>query len=101
MRGARDHDCYNRTIAECRTETREIDAAMVRRGWAVDYSSPYRSEGAGAKAEGLRRTRLPEPAAQGCPKSSWLPDQAPYLLLARASVSAVVPFYGPTFLVMP
>jgi len=34
----RDHDRYGRIVAVCRTETGEINAAMVRRGWAVDFT---------------------------------------------------------------
>lgn len=34
----RDHDRYGRMVAVCRTESGEINAAMVRRGWAVDFT---------------------------------------------------------------
>lgn len=44
----RDHDRYGRTVAVCRTESGELNAAMVRRGWAVDYTrysgGHYRAE---------------------------------------------------------
>jgi endonuclease YncB( thermonuclease family) len=35
---SRDHDRYGRTVAVCRTESGELNTAMVRRGWAVDYT---------------------------------------------------------------
>jgi endonuclease YncB( thermonuclease family) len=45
----RDRDRYGRIVANCRTEAGEINAAMVRRGWAVDYrrhsGGAYRAEG--------------------------------------------------------
>jgi endonuclease YncB( thermonuclease family) len=34
----RGHDRYGRTVAVCRTERGELNATMVRRGWAVDYT---------------------------------------------------------------
>jgi len=34
----RDHDRYGRIVAVCRTESGELNATMVRRGWAVDYT---------------------------------------------------------------
>jgi endonuclease YncB( thermonuclease family) len=53
----RDYDQYGRVVAECRTEAGELNAAMVRRGWAVDYShysgGRYRSEQEQARREGL------------------------------------------------
>jgi len=53
----RGHDRYKRSVAVCRTEAGEINAAMVRRGWAVDYvkysRGAYATEEAAAKAEGL------------------------------------------------
>lgn len=33
----RDRDRYGRIVAVCRTKVREINATMVRSGWAVDY----------------------------------------------------------------
>jgi endonuclease YncB( thermonuclease family) len=53
----RDRDRYGRTVAVCRTESDELNATMVRRGWAVDYSrysgGRYRPEEQQAKREGL------------------------------------------------
>lgn len=53
----RDHDRYGRVVAVCRTETGEINAAIVRRGWAVDYPryshGHYRAEEQSARDEGL------------------------------------------------
>lgn len=34
----RDRDRYGRIVAVCRTDAGELNAAMVRRGWAVDYT---------------------------------------------------------------
>ena len=34
----RDVDRYGRVVAVCRTESGELNMAMVRRGWAVDYT---------------------------------------------------------------
>ncbi len=54
---ARDRDRYQRTVAICRTEAGELNAAMVRRGWAIDYTQysggRYKTEEAAAKAEKL------------------------------------------------
>lgn len=48
---------YGRTVAVCRTEAGEINAAMVRRGWAVVYrryaKGAYEAEEAAARAERL------------------------------------------------
>jgi endonuclease YncB( thermonuclease family) len=53
----RDHDRYGRVVAVCRTESGELNAAMVRRGWAVDYmkygGGQYRPD-----EEQARRERL-------------------------------------------
>jgi endonuclease YncB( thermonuclease family) len=53
----RDHDRYQRTVAVCRTEAGEVNAVMVRRGWAVDYvqysGGRYQAEETAAKAERL------------------------------------------------
>jgi endonuclease YncB( thermonuclease family) len=35
MSSARDR--YGRIVAVCHTQVGELNAAMVRRGWAVDY----------------------------------------------------------------
>jgi endonuclease YncB( thermonuclease family) len=40
----RDNDRYGRVVAVCRTEAGDINAAIVRRGWAVDW--PRYSHGA-------------------------------------------------------
>ena len=54
---ARDHDRYGRIVAVCRTESGELNAAMVRRGWAVDYShysgGRYQPEEQQARREAL------------------------------------------------
>jgi hypothetical protein len=54
---ARDHDRYGRTVALCRTESGELNAAMVLRGWAVDYTrysgERYRAEEQQARTERL------------------------------------------------
>ena len=53
----RDRDRYGRTVAVCRTESGELNAAMVRRGWAVDYTrhsgGRYRSEQEQARRDQL------------------------------------------------
>jgi endonuclease YncB( thermonuclease family) len=41
---ARDNDRYGRVVAVCRTDAGDINAAIVRRGWAVDW--PRYSHGA-------------------------------------------------------
>src|SRR5205823_10933097 len=33
----RDRDRYQRVVAVCRTEAGDVNAAIVRRGWAVDW----------------------------------------------------------------
>jgi endonuclease YncB( thermonuclease family) len=44
-------------VAVCRTESGELNAAMVSRGWAVDYANysggRYRSEEEQARHDGL------------------------------------------------
>jgi len=78
-------DKYGRTLATCFVDGHDINAQMVRQGWAwafVRYSTSYVPEEAAAKAEGLgiwqgeampawefrsRRWATAEPAApQGC-----------------------------------
>ena len=53
----RDRDRYGRVVAVCHTEAGELNAAMVRRGWAVDYThyshGRYQREQAEAQREGL------------------------------------------------
>jgi endonuclease YncB( thermonuclease family) len=53
----RERDRYHRIVAVCRTDAGELNSAMVRRGWAVDYTrysgGSYRAEEAAAKGEGL------------------------------------------------
>lgn len=53
----RDRDRYNRIVAVCSTEAGDLGAAMVRRGWAVDYArysgGRYRAEEDKARAERL------------------------------------------------
>jgi endonuclease YncB( thermonuclease family) len=53
----RDHDRYSRVVAVCRTESAELNAAMVRRGWAVDYpkysGGRYRADEEQARREAL------------------------------------------------
>ncbi len=53
----RDHDRYGRLVAVCSTEVGELNATMVRRGWAVEYrqysGGRYRAEESAARAEGL------------------------------------------------
>lgn len=50
-------DRYRRAVAVCRTTAGELNAAMVRRGWAVDYRQysrgAYRGEQAAARRERL------------------------------------------------
>jgi len=54
---SRDRDRYGRVVAVCRTESGDVNAAIVRRGWAVDYAQyshgHYRADEDAAKAEGL------------------------------------------------
>ena len=53
----RDRDRYGRVVAVCQTEASDINAAMVRRGWAVDW--PRYSHGAySPEQEIARRERL-------------------------------------------
>jgi endonuclease YncB( thermonuclease family) len=33
-----DYDRYSRVVAVCRIESGELNAAMVRSGWAVDFT---------------------------------------------------------------
>lgn len=69
----RDTDRYGRTVAVCRTPAGELNAAMVRRGWAVVYrryaKGAYESEEAAARAEHLGiwagRFTLPEQYRHG------------------------------------
>jgi endonuclease YncB( thermonuclease family) len=53
----RDIDRYGRVVAVCRTESGELNVAMVRRGWAVDYTKysrgRYRSDEEEARREQL------------------------------------------------
>jgi endonuclease YncB( thermonuclease family) len=53
----KDRDRYGRVVAVCRTEAGELNAAMVRRGWAVEYKQfskgRYTQEQAEAQREGL------------------------------------------------
>ena len=53
----RNRDRYGRIVATCATEEGDLGAAMVRRGWAVDYTQyshgQYSAEQSAAKAEGL------------------------------------------------
>lgn len=53
----RERDRYGRIVAVCRTDAGDLGAAMVRRGWAVDYTrysrGAYRAEEAAARAERL------------------------------------------------
>jgi len=54
---SRGRDRYQRVVAICRTERGEINAAIVRRGWAVDWprysNGRYQAEERAAQAEGL------------------------------------------------
>jgi endonuclease YncB( thermonuclease family) len=50
----RDRDRYSRIVAVCRTESGEINAAMVRRGWAVDYTQYSRGRYQGEEKEAKR-----------------------------------------------
>jgi len=64
----RDRDRYGRVVAVCRTEAGEINATMVRRGWAIDYTrfsgGRYRHEQAEAQAAsaGMWAGRFDQPA---------------------------------------
>lgn len=53
----RGHDQYGRTVAVCRTETGDVSAAIVRRGWAVDWPryshGRYQSDEQAARSEHL------------------------------------------------
>jgi endonuclease YncB( thermonuclease family) len=53
----RDTDRYGGVVAVCRTESGELNAAMVRRGWAVDFTKysggRYQSDEQQARREGL------------------------------------------------
>jgi len=57
----RDYDSYGRVVAVCRTDVGELNAAMVRRGWAVDFTKysygRYRSDEEQARREGLRAAK--------------------------------------------
>jgi endonuclease YncB( thermonuclease family) len=51
------HDRYGRIVAVCRTEAGDVSAAIVRRGWAVDWPryshARYHSEEQSARDEQL------------------------------------------------
>ena len=53
----RDNDRNGRVVAVCRTEAGDINAAIVRRGWAVDWPryshGAYSREQDAARQEGL------------------------------------------------
>jgi endonuclease YncB( thermonuclease family) len=53
----RGHDRYRRVVAVCRTEQGDINATIVRRGWAVDWprysNGRYQAEESAARAEEL------------------------------------------------
>ena len=49
----RDNDRYGRVVAVCRTEAGDINAAIVRRGWAVDW--PRYSNGAYSREQDAAR----------------------------------------------
>jgi endonuclease YncB( thermonuclease family) len=53
----RDNDRYGRVVAVCRTEAGDINAAIVRRGWAIDWprysNGAYSREQEAAKLEKL------------------------------------------------
>lgn len=53
----RDTDKYRRIVATCATDAGDLGAAMVRRGWAVDYTrysrGQYSTQQAAAQAERL------------------------------------------------
>jgi endonuclease YncB( thermonuclease family) len=53
----RGNDRYRRVVAVCRTEVGDINAAIVGRGWAVDWPryshGTYAREQEAARAEGL------------------------------------------------
>lgn len=53
----KDRDRYSRIVAVCRTASGELNASMVRRGWATDYTQyshgRYRAEEEAARREGL------------------------------------------------
>jgi endonuclease YncB( thermonuclease family) len=61
----RGRDRYRRVVAVCRTESGEINAAIVRRGWAVDWpkysQGRYRTDEEAARAEGLGICRFEMP----------------------------------------
>jgi endonuclease YncB( thermonuclease family) len=50
----RDNDRYGRVVAVCRTEAGDINAAIVRRGWAVDW--PRYSHGAYSREQEAARS---------------------------------------------
>jgi endonuclease YncB( thermonuclease family) len=53
----KDRDRYGRVVAVCRTEAGELNATMVRRGWAVEYKQfsrgRYSRDQAEAQHEGV------------------------------------------------
>ena len=53
----KDRDRYGRVVAVCRTEAGELNATLVRRGWAIDYTQfshgRYQQEQAVARRERL------------------------------------------------
>ena len=53
----KDRDRYGRVVGVCRTESGQLNASMVRRGWAVEYTQfskgRYSQEQAEAQREGL------------------------------------------------
>jgi len=61
----REHDRYDRLLAECRAGETELNAAMVRDGWAVDFG------GYGAQEAEARRARRGLWATQFEMPSDW------------------------------
>lgn len=65
----KDRDRYGRTVAVCYTAAGDLGEAMVRRGWAIDYSryshGAYRAAEDAAKTErlGMWAGRFEMPAA--------------------------------------
>jgi len=53
----KDRDRYGRIVAVCGTDAGELNATMVRRGWAVEYTQfskgRYSQEKAEAQSEGM------------------------------------------------
>src|SRR5262249_32654764 len=69
---ARDRDQYGRVVAVCRTESSELTAAMVRRGWAVDSPKTATGDTGRRKSRPAANSSGSGPAVSRCPRSGGI-----------------------------